>query len=78
MILRTNFWASLCPSAGGMNDMQAQRIIGDLTQTLMRKLPAESRRGYMLQAKQFFDWQRFTEVLWGIRRRHARDVASPA
>ncbi len=60
------FLGVFVPQASGMDDMQSQRIIGDLTQTLMRKLPSESRKGYMLQAKQFFDWQRFTEVLWGF------------
>ncbi len=60
------FLGVFVPQASGMDDMQAQRIIGDLTQTLMRKLPSESRRGYMLQAKQFFDWQRFTEALWAF------------
>jgi hypothetical protein len=48
----------------GVDDVQRQRIIGDLTQTLMRKLPAEARRGYMLQPKEYFDWNRFVEKLW--------------
>lgn len=58
------FLGVFIPQTGGMNDTQAQRVIGDLTQTLMRQLPKEARRGYMLQPKQFFDWERFTEVLW--------------
>jgi len=54
-------------SAGpGGAEMQRQKIIGDLTQTLMRKLPQEARRGYMLQAKEYPDWERFMEVLWGF------------
>ena len=44
--------------------MQQQKAIGDLTQTLMRKLPTEARKGYMLQPKQFNDWQRFMEKMW--------------
>ena len=48
----------------GIDDVQRQRIIGDLTQTLMRKLPTESRRGYMLQPKEYLDWNRFVEKLW--------------
>ncbi|MBK8051327.1 MAG: hypothetical protein IPK16_32045 [Anaerolineales bacterium] len=48
----------------GIDDMQRQKIIGDLTQMLMRKLPQEQRRGYMLQPKQYMDWQRFMERLW--------------
>jgi hypothetical protein len=30
----------------------------------MRKLPQEQRRGYMLQPKQYMDWQRFMEKMW--------------
>jgi hypothetical protein len=37
-----------------------------MTQTLMRKLPNEARKGYMLQPKQFMDWQRFIEQIWGF------------
>ncbi len=48
----------------GADDVQRQRIIGDLTQTLMRKLPTEARRGYMLQPKEYADWNRFVEKLW--------------
>ncbi|HAJ34824.1 MAG TPA: hypothetical protein DCL15_03900 [Chloroflexi bacterium] len=48
----------------GIDDVQRQRIIGDLTQTLMRKLPTEARRGYMLQPKEYLDWNRFIEKLW--------------
>ncbi len=48
----------------GLDDMQRQKLIGDLTQALMRRLPQERRRGYMLQPKQYMDWQRFVEKLW--------------
>ncbi len=48
----------------GMDDIQRQKLIGDLTQALMRRLPQEQRRGYMLQPKQYMDWQRFMEKLW--------------
>ena len=48
----------------GMDDLQRQKAIGDLTQALMRKLPAEARRGYMLQPRQYVDWNRFMERLW--------------
>lgn len=44
-------------------DVQQQKAIGDLTQTLMRKLPQEARKGYMLQPKQYSDWNRFMEQL---------------
>lgn len=48
----------------GLDDLQRQKAIGDLTQALMRKLPSEARRGYMLQPKQYVDWNRFMEKLW--------------
>ncbi len=50
----------------GRAEMQQQKAIGDLTQTLMRKLPPEARKGYMLQPKQFYDWQHFMEQIWGF------------
>lgn len=50
----------------GQDHMRTQKAIGDLTQTLMRKLPTEARKGYMLQPKQFMDWQGFLEQFWGF------------
>jgi hypothetical protein len=52
------------PGQGGNLDVQQQKAIGDLTQTLMRKLPQEARKGYLLQPKQFMDWNRLMEQLW--------------
>lgn len=47
-----------------ISDAQRQKVIGDLTQALMRKLPTEARKGYMLQPKQYSDWQTFSEKIW--------------
>lgn len=47
-----------------ISDAQRQKVIGDLTQALMRKLPTEARKGYMLQPKQYADWQTFSEKIW--------------
>ncbi len=58
------FVAVFLPQDGQFNEEQRQRTIGDLTQRLMRQLPNEARRGYMLQPKQFMDWQRFMEAFW--------------
>jgi hypothetical protein len=52
------------PAQRNSDNLQTQKAIGDLTQTLMRKLPNEARKGYMLQPKQFMDWQRFLEQIW--------------
>lgn len=60
------FLGVFAPSQGGKIDVQQQKAIGDLTQTLMRKLPTDARKGYMLQPKQFVDWNHFMEQLWGF------------
>lgn len=60
------FLGVFAPAQGGKIDVQQQKAIGDLTQTLMRKLPAEARKGYMLQPKQFVDWNHFMEQFWGF------------
>lgn len=52
------------PLESGRDDLQRQKAIGDLTQALMSKIPSDARRGYMLQPRQFVDWQRFMETLW--------------
>jgi len=59
-----NFLGVFVPMESGRDDLQRQKAIGDLTQTLMRKIPAEQRKGYMLQPTQYVDWQRFMEKLW--------------
>ncbi len=58
-----DFLGVYVPPTGG-DDSQRQRIIGDLTQTLMRRLPTEARRGYMLQPREYMDWNRFLEKFW--------------
>lgn len=60
------FLGVFAPTQGGKIDVQQQKAIGDLTQTLMRKLPTEARKGYMLQPKQFGDWNHFMEQFWGF------------
>ncbi len=47
-------------------EMQRQKAIGDLSQALMRKIPSEARKGYMLQPQQFVDWDQLLEKLWGF------------
>jgi hypothetical protein len=59
-----NFLGVFVPMESGRDDLQRQKAIGDLTQMLMRKIPAEQRKGYMLQPTQFVDWQHFVEKLW--------------
>ena len=59
-----SFLGVFVPPAAMRDDVQSQRMIGELTQTLMRSLPTEARKGYLLQPKQFSDWERFMEALW--------------
>lgn len=58
------FLGIIIPAEARLNEMQRQKVIGDMIQTLMRKLPTEARKGYMLQPKQYSDWQRFMEQMW--------------
>jgi hypothetical protein len=58
------FLGVFAPASAQNLDVQQQKAIGDLTQTLMRKLPQEARKGYMLQPRQFADWNQLMEQLW--------------
>jgi hypothetical protein len=58
------FLGVLVPSQARLQDMQIQKVIGEMSQALMRRLPNEARRGYMLQPKQYFDWETFLEKFW--------------
>ena len=60
------FLGVLVPRQGQMQDMQIQRVIGEMSKALMGRLPNEQRRGYMLNPKQFFDWDSFLEKFWGF------------
>ncbi len=48
------------------DDLQQQKIIGDLQRRLLAKVPKEQQRGYMLQPQAFMDMQRMMEKLWGF------------
>jgi hypothetical protein len=58
------FLGVLVPGQARLSDTQAQKVIGEMSQALMRRLPNEARRGYMLQAQQYFDWETFLEKFW--------------
>lgn len=60
------FLGVLVPSQAQLQDMQAQRVIGEMSKALIGRLPNEQRRGYMLNPKQFFDWESFLEKFWGF------------
>jgi hypothetical protein len=53
----------LMPMELGMRDMDQQRVIGQLTQAVMRGLPEDAPRGYLLQPKMFFSFQSLVEAI---------------
>jgi hypothetical protein len=53
----------LMPMELGMRDMDQQRIIGQLTQSVMRGLPEDAPRGYLLQPRMFFTFQSLVEAI---------------
>jgi hypothetical protein len=46
--------------------MQLQKVIGDMSQALIGRLPSDQRLGYMFQPQQFFEWDSLIEKLWGF------------
>jgi hypothetical protein len=53
----------LMPMGLGMNDTEQQRIIGQLTQTVMRGMPENAPRGYLLQPRIFYSFQSLVEAI---------------
>ncbi len=53
----------LMPMGLGMNDTEQQRIIGQFTQTVMRGLPENAPRGYLLQPRIFYGFQSLIEAI---------------
>lgn len=60
------FLGIVVPGPTSLDDMQLQKVIGEMSQTLMGRLPSEQRLGYMFQIQQFLDWESFLEKLWGF------------
>lgn len=53
----------LMPMELGMTDMDQQRIIGQMTQSVMRSLPQDAPRAYLLQPRTFFTFQSLVEAI---------------
>ena len=60
------FLGVVVPGQARLDDMQTQKMIGEMSQALMARLPSDQRKGYMFQAQQFFEWDSLTEKLWGF------------
>ncbi len=61
-----DFLGVVVPGQARLDDMQTQKMIGELSQALMARLPSDQRKGYMFQAQQFFEWDSLIEKLWGF------------
>ncbi|MGQ9904476.1 MAG: hypothetical protein ACUVRU_09190 [Anaerolineae bacterium] len=53
----------LMPMELGITDIDQQRIIGQMTQSVMRSLPQDAPRAYLLQPKTFFTFQSLVEAI---------------
>jgi hypothetical protein len=53
----------LMPMELNLNDLEQQRVIGQLTQVVMRGLPEDAPRAYLLQPKVFFSLQSLIEAI---------------
>ncbi|MCO6450323.1 MAG: hypothetical protein J5I90_05985 [Caldilineales bacterium] len=60
------FLGIFLPTQLNMSESQRQKAIGDLTKALMDSLPAEKRRGYMLNPQQFLTLDSLVEKLLGF------------
>jgi hypothetical protein len=53
------------PPQANLPEMERQKIIGEMTQALMRALPVEQRKGYFLNPRQFINRQSFYDAIMG-------------
>jgi len=59
------FLAIYFPPQLNIPEMERQKMIGELTQGLMRSLPPEQRKGYFLNPRQFSSRQSLTDAILG-------------
>jgi hypothetical protein len=62
---RADFLAIYFPQQLNIPEMEKQRMIGEVTQSLMRSLPPDQRRGYFLNPRQFVSRQSLTDAIYG-------------
>jgi hypothetical protein len=55
---------ALFPMELGLGEMETQRVIGQMTQSIMRGLPQEAPKAYLLQPKMFFTFQSLIEAIF--------------
>jgi hypothetical protein len=59
------FLAIYFPSQLSVPEMERQKMIGEMTQALMRSLPPEQRKGYFLNPRQFVSRQSLMDAIMG-------------
>ncbi|NJM41170.1 MAG: hypothetical protein HC853_10570 [Anaerolineae bacterium] len=48
----------------GLGEMETQRVIGQMTQSIMRSLPQDAPKAYLLQPRMFFTFQSLVEAIF--------------
>lgn len=62
---KAEFLAIYFPQQLNIPEMEKQKMIGELTQAMMRSLPPEQRKGYFLSPRQFASRQSMTDAVYG-------------
>jgi hypothetical protein len=62
---QAEFLAVYFPQQVQIAELERQRMIGDLTQEMMRNLPPDQRKGYFLNPRQFMNRQNFLDAILG-------------
>lgn len=62
---RAEFLAIYFPQQLNIPELEKQKMIGEVTQSLMRGLPPEQRKGYFLNPRQFASRQNLADAIYG-------------
>ena len=62
---KAEFLAIYFPQQLNIPELEKQKMIGELTQALMRSLPPEQRKGYFFNPRQFVNRQNLTDAVYG-------------
>jgi hypothetical protein len=62
---QAEFLAVYFPPQVQIPELERQRMIGDMTQEMMRNLPPDQRKGYFLSPRQFMNRQNLLDAVLG-------------
>lgn len=62
---KAEFLAIYFPQQLGVPELEKQKMIGEVTQSLMNSLPPEQRKGYFLNPRQFASRQSLADAIYG-------------